>query len=230
EKQRKGLADYFAPSIPIHLVSSGSNDPFGGVIIFSEDTLRNDGRGSTRMAESVNTPADGDSGFEINIVQEAQEEQALRDAGERLMGRGGESLVSTEALKHIVTRVTDEGLIIELFATPEVALFEADTDEPADLLRQLTAMIARVTAPITNGVAISGHVPAYPLVKAENPVWDLSAARASRTRTLLEAGGMDDQRLRRVTGHADRKPVVENPMSVRNDRVEITLLRRSRDR
>ena len=230
EKQRKGLADYFSPSIPIHRVSSGSDDPFGGDSMFSEDTLRNDGRGSTRLAESMNTDSDGDSGFEINVVQEAQEENALRALDERLKGLGGESMVTNEALKHIVTRVTDEGLIIEIFATPEEALFEKDSDEPTDLLRELTAMIARVTDSVRNGVAVWAHVPAYPLVKADNPVWELSSARATRTRTLLEAGGMDDKRLRRVTGHADRKPVDDNPMAVRNDRVEITLLRRSRDR
>ena len=30
----------------------------------------------------------------------------------------------------------------------------------------------------------------------------------------------------RVTGHADRSPALRDPMAVRNDRVEITLLRR----
>jgi len=230
EKQRKGLADYFSPSIPIHRVSSGSDSPFGGESMFSEDTLRNDGQGSSKLRESATTDANGDSGFEVNIIQEAQEEETLRELEDTLMGRGGESLVTDEALKHVVTRVTDEGLIIELFATPDAALFEPDTDVPTDLLRQLTALIARVTASVENGVAISGHVAAYPLVKAENPVWALSASRATRTRTLLEAGGMADSRLRRVTGHADRKPVDENPMAVRNDRVEITLLRKSQDK
>jgi chemotaxis protein MotB len=141
------------------------------------------------------------------------------------MGRGGESLVSTKALKHIVTRVTDEGLIIELFATKDALLFEKGTTKPTVLLRDLTRMIARVIGKVTNDVALGGYVRAHPVVLADNPVWDLSVARASRMRGLLEGSGLNAERVRRVTGNADRKPVVRNPMAIRNNRVEIVLLR-----
>lgn len=227
EKQRKGLADYFSPSIPIHRVSSGSDDPFGGESVFSQDTLQKNGTGASASKSTNSRQAKGDLGMAEQLAIK-REEEALKRIEEELNGIGGESFVTDEAMKHIVTRVTDEGLIIELFDLEDERLFEPGSVEPTPLYRELTAMIARVTGKVKNGVAVAGHVRANPVVIAENPVWSLSSDRAERTRTLLEAGGLAPARVRRVTGHADRKPAAENPMAVRNNRVEITLLRQHR--
>ena len=62
----------------------------------------------------------------------------------------------------------------------------------------------------------------------DNPEWELSAGRAMQMRTLIEAAGFPAERIQRVTGFADRKPAVRNPVAVRNGRLEIILLRRGR--
>ena len=49
--------------------------------------------------------------------------------------------------------------------------------------------------------------------------------QAQAVRESLELTGLDPQRLRRVTGSADREPVVRDPMSLRNGRIEVTVLR-----
>lgn len=225
EKQRKGLADYFSPSVPLHRVSGGSDDPFGGESVFADDTLLKDGIGSTEEHATESRVAEGRTGVDPDD-EDAAAEAAFSALEEVLKGRGGESLVSDKILQHIVTRVTDEGLVIELFALPGAPLFAAGGDHPTDLLLDLTAMIARVTGRVDNDIAIGGHVRANPVVQIANPVWDLSTARAARVRRLLESAGTRPDRLRRVTGHADRSPALRDPMAVRNDRVEITLLRR----
>jgi chemotaxis protein MotB len=63
---------------------------------------------------------------------------------------------------------------------------------------------------------------------AENPVWDLSTARAQKMRELLESAGLSDARLARIGGHADRKPAVADAAAIRNNRIEIILLRADR--
>ena len=108
-------------------------------------------------------------------------------------------------------------------------LFQPGTNRPSDLLRDLLKMIARVTANIDNGVAIGGHVRANAIVQTDNPVWELSSARAARAHSLIEAGGLGPDRVRRVTGYADRKPAVSNTMAARNNRVEVTLLRKGKE-
>jgi chemotaxis protein MotB len=44
-------------------------------------------------------------------------------------------------------------------------------------------------------------------------------------RRLIEAQSIEPKRIKRVTGHADRDPIVRDPMALRNDRIEIVLLR-----
>ena len=72
--------------------------------------------------------------------------------------------------------------------------------------------------------------PALPLARdigAGRPdPWTLSTNRAQLTRERLEAAGVADARIARVTGKADRDPVAETGDDSRNRRIEITLLRR----
>jgi len=49
EKQRKGIADYFAPTIAISRVSGGGEGLFGGDSVFSENTLPQMGTGATSL-------------------------------------------------------------------------------------------------------------------------------------------------------------------------------------
>lgn len=224
EQQRKGIADYFSPSVPISRVSGGGDSAFGGDSIFSEDHLIHDGTGATMRHPDRAMQARGETGFET-APEGAENADPLREIEERLLGRTGESLIPEEMRKHIVTRVTDEGLVIELYANEGAPLFEAGTDTPTEMMRDLITVIVDATAQVKNGVAVAGHMRARPVMVRENPVWPLSLARAERSRELLLSSGMDAARIQRVTGHADRDPATANPMERRNDRIEVTLLR-----
>jgi chemotaxis protein MotB len=86
--------------------------------------------------------------------------------------------------------------------------------------------LARLSALVTNGVAVGAHLPTRPVVVAESPVWALSSSRADVVRQVLESGGLDPTRLQRVTGHADRTPALaDDPSGLRNDRIEVIFLR-----
>ena len=141
-----------------------------------------------------------------------------------LSAKAGESMVSDLLMRHIVTRLTDEGLIVEIFDLPDAPLFAGRSD-PTDVLRDVVASIAEVFRLAPNPIAVQGHVAAVPVVSRENPVWDLSSERADAVRLLLVQASLDDDRIQRVTGYADRQHISENPLSVRNNRIEIVLLR-----
>ncbi|ATG41401.1 MULTISPECIES: flagellar motor protein MotB [Phaeobacter] len=225
EKQRKGLADYFSPSIPLSRVSGGGNGAFSGDSMFTEEIKPQNGTGATDINPTDAQQAKGDSGTEQDKEREAADEQ-FRALEEQLKGRGGESMVSIEMAQHIITRVTDEGLVVELFDTEESPLFKDGTAEPTLLFRDIVKMVSRVTGVVENNIAIGGHIRSHAVVVANNPVWELSHARADATRMMLESGGTKSKRMHRVTGHADRKLTDNNPMSARNNRVEIILLRK----
>ncbi len=227
EKQRKGLADYFAPAVPINRVSGGGDGAFGGTNVFSQRELPQDGVGAVEKYPDNADNSRGALGVAENDSEKTEEadHKEFRIVEETLLGRSGESSVADELLRHIVTRVTDEGLIIELFARDDAPLFEDGGDTPTTLLRDLSQMVSRAAGLVSNGMAVEGHIRAHPVVLADSPVWELSTARAGRMRLLLEAAGTAPERLQRVTGHADRKLAVRNPMAHRNDRIEIILLR-----
>jgi len=223
EKQRKGLADYFSPTIAISRVSGGGDGSLGGDSIFSENTLPRVGTGATSLRPTAQDAARGASDPGAADESGAQDE-ALQAVEDLLMGRGGESMVSDALMRHIVTRVTDEGLVVELFATEDAPLFDAE-GAPTELLRGLAGVIAGVSDMVTNPLAIEGHVGAYPIVLARDPSWEVSTRHADRFRELLLADGLSKARINRVTAHADREPAKNNPMDPRNTRLEIIFLR-----
>jgi len=232
EKQRKGIADYFSPTIPINRISGGGDDDFGGESLFSEDTLAHNGIGGSDETVSDARRNRGEIGMsERDVTGAASESEAtagsdnLGAVEELLMAKAGESEIASEVLRHIRTRVTDEGLIIELFDLDGAPLFVDETDVPAPVLKELAALVASASALVRNAVAVEAHTRARPVVAADSPVWDLSASRANAMRRLLEQGGLQPARLRRVTGHADREPVASNPFASRNNRLEVILLR-----
>lgn len=210
ESQRRGLADYFTPSIPINSSSAGGSGMFGGNDIHSADDLGPEtNQGNTMEASDDRSEADS-----FEAVQE------------RLEGLGAESAVMSEALRHILTRVTDEGLVIELFDLPDAPLFDSDTDAPLPVLGVLSSILVEVFRMTENPLAIEGHTRSYTMVQMNDPRWSLSLSRAERMRMLMENQSFDPIRVARVTGHADRRRVMRNPMSVRNNRLELILLRR----
>lgn len=224
EKQRKGIADYFSPTIPLNRVSGGGDGAFGGDSVFSEESLAQNGQGGTpSMARNASseTPGGGD-------VDRAAEARALEDIDAALTGKTGESMVSDLLQRHIVTELTDEGLVIELFDIAHEPLFEAGTADPTDVMEDLVGVMARVFSLVKNGVAIEGHTRAEPVVVAHNTVWEMSNARADRVRQMLGDSGLSPIRIQRVTGHADRTPAARNPMAIRNNRIELILLRSRR--
>lgn len=152
----------------------------------------------------------------------------MRAVEKALLDRGGESRTMEQLLQHVITRVTDEGLVIEIYDTEDAPLFTNDTAEPTPVLLALAKLLADVLALTKNEVAVNGHLRSYPVMLRTNPVWELSAERAQRTRLLLEAAGMVAERVQRVSGYADRKPVTADSAAIRNNRLEIILLRRDR--
>ena len=223
ENQRKGIADYFSPTIPINRVSGGGDGMFGGASIFSQEILAQNGYGGTAFnAPDVArlTGAEADQ-----AAAAAAQVAALRDIEETLLGRGGESMLSEKALRHIVTRLTDEGLIIEIFDLPDARLFVDDTAVPTEVAIEITATLARVFALVQNPVAISGHTAARSVVVRQRQVWTLSTDRAEKVRQLFEIAGFPAERVARLTGFADRQPAVANGTAIRNNRIEIVLLR-----
>lgn len=226
EKQRKGLADYFSPTIAVNRISGGGEGSFGGTSMFSEDAMPQVGTGATALRPTESRNARGETGLaDTSDASRAAEDDSLKTVEEMLLGRGGQAELPDALRRHVIMELTDEGLVIEFFDLADSPLFDRDTATPTPVLESLAQMLVEAMRLVRNPVAVEAHVQAQPIVVANKTVWDLSAARAQATRALLEQQGLDPARTARVTGHADREPKTENPMSPRNNRLEIILLR-----
>ncbi len=226
EKQRKGIADYFNPTIPINRVSGGGDGAFGGDSVMADNSLAQNGTGAAQEKPTANHQSQGETGGESADAKAEAERLAMVEKA--LLARSGESMTMERLLRHVVTRVTDEGLIIELFDLPEAPLFNSESTTPTQALADLSVIVAEVLAATRNAIAVNGYVRTYPMVLKDNPVWDLSADRAHAMRDLLVAKGLPDTRFQRVSGFADRKPLTPDPSVNRNNRLEVILLRRDR--
>ncbi len=226
EQQRKGLADYFSPTIPVYKISGGGDGAFGGESMFSQELVSKTGIGAADMRATDNEMADGDTGvtpLEMLDGEEGVTELKFADIENMFRGDSGESTVADDLLQHVNTRITDEGLIIEVFDLPSSPLFIVDTDEPSDKLLLLLDMIADVIAIVSNEVAVLGHTDEVSLGGGD--AFILSSQRANFARQRLVGTGVSSGRIARVAGYSDRSPSQPAAGVIRNRRIEIILLR-----
>lgn len=205
DEKRKGLADYFSATFAIQSDSAGSDGVFGGVALSIVDSITDD------IATRERYRAD------LELLELVVESLETRIATDELLG---------EAFEHVAIRMTDEGLLIEVFDLDDRPLFEAETHQPRPVLRLLTDVITEAFLTVSNPVAIAAHARSFPAVFLENPVWTMTIGRAEAMKLLMEASGLPELRVHRVTGNADRVPSVSPATAARNNRIELVLLLR----
>jgi len=213
EKQRKGIADYFNPTIPVNRISGGGEGMFGGTNIFSQEVLARSGVGGVQSRDSADQAA---------IAREAA---ALEAISETLKGIGGESDVAEQLRRHVSVQVSDEGLLVDVFDTDTARVFERGTDRLTPLGTQLLGTIAQVFAQVSNKVTITGHTATEPVVLRDKSAWTRSTARSQTARKTLVRQGLDPQRIAEVAGQADRTPLRAPGISAQNNRLRFVLLR-----
>ncbi len=139
------------------------------------------------------------------------------------MGSGLEELPAS-----IEVRSTDEGLLISLTDKQSFGMFNNGSAEPEPELLRLVEAIAASLANRPGYVVVRGHTDARPYRNKNYDNWQLSTARAHMAQYMLVRGGLDQQRIRRVEGLADREPRnSEDPQAPENRRIEILLGRKT---
>ncbi|NKB57820.1 MAG: OmpA family protein [Alphaproteobacteria bacterium] len=128
--------------------------------------------------------------------------------------------------------VNEDGLRIQLIDQQDAAMFKPGGAELNERTKTLLLLIASVVERLPNKLTLSGHTDATPF---RSPVgktnWELSLERANAGRRVLVDNGIPNVRFEKISGLADRDPLVpENPLSPRNRRLIIQVLREEKDR
>ena len=222
EKQRKGVADYFTPTlIKFREQSAGSNGLLGGSSITEADNYPNRAGQTGNKAMTIPRDAAGgpkEGGERIKQVSKMQERLAAKlNANPRL----------ARLAKQVRMIDTADGIRIDLVDDADFSMFQLGTTVLTPDAAALLHAIADLLGSELGGVSIRGHTDALPWnggIGANN--WSLSAGRAEATRQTLLTDGIGQARFRKIEGVADREPLVRgNPSDPRNRRISILLMR-----
>lgn len=123
--------------------------------------------------------------------------------------------------------MTPEGLRIQLLDTESRPMFRLGSDAVAPYMRRLLRTLAPLINELPNRISISGHTDSLRYASGDSGYsnWELSADRANASRRELVAGGLDSDKLLRVTGLGDRVPMPgSEPGEPVNRRIAILVL------
>jgi chemotaxis protein MotB len=223
EKQRKALADYFAPTIvKTKQESAGGASLFGGDSIVSADRYPH--RAGQTGTRSLTIPKDAVGGPKEAAGREREKEkfaQVAKSMMERVQKKGELKRLA----RNLRFTVTTEGMRIDVVDDADFSMFAMGTSQLTPAGAKLFSEIAKPIAETPNRVMIRGHTDAAPWsAKTGMNNWRLSVDRAEVVRNFLEYRGVDGSRYARIEGVADREPY--NPvdrLDPRNRRISITL-------
>ena len=221
ENQRKGLADYFTPTlVKLREQSAGADGMLGGSSITDVDNYPN--RAGQTGTKSLTIPRDTVGGPKEGSTRK----RTIRDMKQRLQ----EKMDASEKLRTLMRQVrlvdTTEGVRIDLVDDADFSMFQLGTTVLTQDAGLLLAAISEAVGPQEGGLTIRGHTDALPWKKGHvGNNWSLSTGRAEATRQALMKQGLEQSRFRRIEGVADRELLVKNdPNDPRNRRISILLL------
>ena len=128
------------------------------------------------------------------------------------------------ASPRVEVKSTENGVLISLTDDATFGMFAIASAEPQPALVDYMGKIGKILNERPGKIVISGHTDARPFRSDVYDNWRLSTARAHMAYYMLLRGGMDEKRVERIEGHADRElKVPGDPEAAQNRRIEILL-------
>jgi chemotaxis protein MotB len=157
---------------------------------------------------------------------EEEENASFKRATEELQRALQENQVLQGLADRLLIEQTPEGLRIQIVDKDNASMFASGSSSLYEKSRDLLALVGQVIGKLPNRITIAGHTDGAAFaVGSRRDNWSLSTERANVCRQVLTESGVDEQRLARVIGMADREPLDADPKAARNRRISITLLR-----
>jgi chemotaxis protein MotB len=225
EKQRKGIADYFTPTlVKMRKESAGSDGLLGGSSLTDVDNYPH-AMGQTGT-QSITIPRASTGGTKEAGGRGELEAQKLKELRDKI----DKKLVQRRQLKHLARQVrvmrAPEGIRIDLMDDADFSMFELGTTILTKEARGLLEVLAETLKDENAPLILRGHTDSLPWrggVTANN--WSLSTGRAEATRQALVLGGIAPKSFARIEGVADTEPLIgDNPADPRNRRISLLLL------
>lgn len=172
-------------------------------------------------AKALQNQANAEESTENEAAAEdrQQEAEALKAEIERELG--GEA---GRLLEGLVVAPAEGGLLVTISEQTDAPMFAVGSAVPQKELVLAMEKIGRLLAQRPGAVAVRGHTDGRPFKDGTYDNWRLSAARAQSAYYMLVRGGLKEERVKQISGFADRRLQVPNdPYAPANRRIEILL-------
>ena len=236
-EQRKGIADYFAPTAA-SLSKSGSGGVLGGSTLSSEGARNSElsppvvtvevGDPDEESEQDEGQPSSGRASEKELARELAERERQMFEEAERALRQAIQETPDMPDLsQNLIIDNTPEGLRIQIVDQERQSMFPSGSAALHGRMSELMARIADVVLRLPNRVSITGHTDATPFrTDSGYGNWELSADRANASRRALIEFGLPAERIAFVTGKADTEPLIpEDPTLAANRRISVVLLR-----
>ncbi|WP_137681377.1 flagellar motor protein MotB [Aurantiacibacter suaedae] len=221
EEQRKGIADYFTPTLVNYREkSAGSDGLMGGESLTSVDNYPH--RAGQTGTKSLTIPRDAQGGPKEGGAASKNTASAMRAQLEEKLA---EQRNARRLLKQVRMVDTTEGVRIDLVDDADFSMFSLGTTVLSPDARMLIDALGDVVAGSNGELVVRGHTDSLAF-RDDRQVnnWTLSAGRAEATRQALLREGVSQARFRRIEGVADREPLIaDDKTDPRNRRISITV-------
>ncbi|KMO32098.1 membrane protein, partial [Methylobacterium tarhaniae] len=122
----------------------------------------------------------------------------------------------------VEVRRSGEGILISITDDIDFSMFGIGSAEPSPKVVRAIEKIAKVVNSRPGRIVVRGHTDARPFRSETYDNWRLSTARAQMASYMLVRGGVDESRIERIEGYADRQPRnPADPKAAENRRIEI---------
>jgi len=240
--QRKSIADYFKPTTLTKSAitvnnTSGSTGLMGGQSIIDETALPL-AAAQTSLFQVLQPREDTgskDSDKDKEKSDALSQEEKARIANEsdksnfdklekELQEKISQNSELAKLKENVVFSREKEGLRIEIIDKADFSMFGLGNTQLTNKSLALIEEISRSLAVMPNSIRVRGHTDALAFAGTGRNNWSLSAERADITRQIMIKKGVDEKRITRIEGVADREPfVASDPMDSRNRRISVTV-------
>jgi chemotaxis protein MotB len=240
--QRKSIADYFKPTTLTKSAitvnnTSGSTGLMGGQSIIDETALPLTAAQTSlfQVLQPRENTGSKDSDKDKEKSDALSQEEKARIASEsdksnfeKLEKELKEKLSQNSELaklkENVVFSREKDGLRIEIIDKADFSMFGLGDSQLTPKSMALIEEISRSLAVMPNSIRVRGHTDAQAFAGTGRNNWSLSAERADITRQIMIKKGVEEKRITRIEGVADREPfVASDPMDSRNRRISVTV-------
>ncbi len=125
-------------------------------------------------------------------------------------------------MPNVEVRRSGEGILISITDDIGFSMFNVGSAEPTPKVVRAIEKIAKIINTRPGRIVVRGHTDARPFRSETYDNWRLSTARAQMASYMLVRGGVDESRIERIEGYADRAPRnTADPKAAENRRIEI---------